>query len=417
LDFVYNEREASSVNLRLVLHLAFGALARNRLRSALTMLGVIIGVGAVICAVAIGRGASNQIQESIRNLGDNMVWIEAGGRNVNGVRTGNSGTKSLTVEDAEAIRKNVPYIRYVSEHVDTPVQVIYGGQNWYTRVRGVSPEYFIVRRWPVDQGAAFTYADIQRAANVCLLGRTVAERIFEYADPIGQTIRVKGEPCLVIGLMARKGLSPFGNDQDDTMFMPYSTVQKKIKGNTWVDDIWCSAESYEAIAPAEKQIEALLRERHHLRPDQENDFNLRHPVDIAEARAQSQHVMTMLLAAIASIALVVGGIGIMNIMLVSVTERTREIGVRLAVGATEDDVKKQFLTEAVVLSSMGGAAGVLAGIAGSHVVSQALGWPTSVSTVTIFVALGFSAAVGIFFGFYPARKAAALDPIEALRHE
>jgi len=397
--------------------LAMRALARNKMRSALTMLGVIIGVGAVIASVAVGEGAANEIQQQITNLGENMIWIEAGGRQVNGVRTGTYGTKSLTMEDAKAIAAQVSLVTNISPHVDTHVQVIYGSGNWNTTVRGVTPEYLSVRKWDIARGASFFTSDVESAANVCLLGQTVVDYVFGEEDPLGKTIRVNAVPCKVIGVLTRKGLSPFGQDQDDTILMPVTTVQKKIKGIDWLDDIMCSGVTPDSIPAAEKQITALLRERHHLRPDEDDDFNLRHPADIAQTRAQSEKIMTLLLASIASISLVVGGIGIMNIMLVSVTERTREIGVRLAVGATESDVQMQFLSEATVLSLVGGVAGILVGIAGSYVISRTLSWPTLIQPFAIAVAAVFSAAVGLFFGFYPARKAARLDPIEALRYE
>ena len=400
-----------------VFRLAMRALARNKMRSALTMLGIIIGVGAVIASVAVGEGAANEIQQQITNLGENMIWIEAGGRQVNGVRTGTYGTKSLTMEDAKAIAAQVSLVTNISPHVDTHVQVIYGSGNWNTTVRGVTPEYLSVRKWDIARGASFFTSDVESAANVCLLGQTVVDYVFGEEDPLGKTIRVNAVPCKVIGVLTRKGLSPFGQDQDDTILMPVTTVQKKIKGIDWLDDIMCSGVTPDSIPAAEKQITALLRERHHLRPDEDDDFNLRHPADIAQTRAQSEKIMTLLLASIASISLVVGGIGIMNIMLVSVTERTREIGVRLAVGATESDVQMQFLSEATVLSLVGGVAGILVGIAGSYVISRTLSWPTLIQPFAIAVAAVFSAAVGLFFGFYPARKAARLDPIEALRYE
>ncbi len=399
------------------LRVALRALGRNRMRSLLTMLGMIIGVGAVICSVAIGEGASNEIQEQIRNIGDNMIWIEAGGRNVNGVRTGTRGTKSLTLGDAKAIEQQVSLVYNISPHVDTGVQVVYGNQNWSTWVRGVSPEYLAVRRWRVVRGAMFTERDVERAATVCVLGQTVVENLFGEEDPIGKTLRVKNIPCQIAGVLEAKGQSAFGQDQDDVLLMPYTAVQKKVKGIDWLDDIMCSAVSAEAIAPAEKQITAILRERHHLRSDEEDDFNLRHPSDIAAARAESERVMTLLLAAIASISLVVGGIGIMNIMLVSVTERTREIGVRMAVGATEGHVQIQFLSEAVALSVVGGGLGVLAGVAASVAIANTLRWPTLIRPEAILLAVVFSMAVGIFFGYYPAHKAAHLDPIAALRYE
>jgi putative ABC transport system permease protein len=400
-----------------VLKLALQALARNKMRSVLTMLGVIIGVGAVICSVAVGEGASNQIQQQIASLGNNMVWIEAGGRSVNGVRTGTKGTKTLVLGDAKAIEQQIPLVTNISPHVDTNVQLVYENQNWYTAVRGVPPQYLQVRSWTIARGSGFFQDDVDHATNVCLLGQTIVDNLFGTADPIGKTIRVKSLPCRVIGVLAAKGQSPSGQDQDDTLMMPFTTVQKKIKGINWLDDIMCSAVSPAAIPQAEKQIAALLRERHHLRSDEEDDFNLRHPAEIAKAGAESQRIMTLLLASIASVSLMVGGIGIMNIMLVSVTERTREIGLRMAVGAKGGDVRRQFLGEATVLSLLGGAVGVAFGVFASRMVSTALAWPTAVPVQALVVAVAFSALVGVFFGYYPAHKAANLDPIDALRFE
>jgi len=393
------------------------ALGRNKLRTALTMLGVIIGVAAVICTVAIGEGASESIQAAISNMGSNMVWIEAGGVNVNGVRTGNGATKSLTMEDAKAIASQVPLISHVTPNIDMRAQVVFSNQNWSTPVRGISPDYLYVRKVAVDRGSFFGQDEIDRAENVCVLGRTVARILFLNDDPIGQTIRVSNQPCKVIGLLEAKGQSATGQDQDDTILMPYSTVQKKIKGINWLDDIWCSAISNAAIPEAQKEIAELLRERHHIRTGQPDDFNIKHPEDIGKAVADSARMMEILLASIASIALFVGGIGIMNIMLVSVTERTREIGVRMAIGATEKAVQMQFLSEAIVMSVTGGAIGLVVGLASSVLIAHFLQWPTSVPFSAVLIAFLFSAAIGIFFGYYPAQKAARLDPIEALRYE
>jgi putative ABC transport system permease protein len=400
-----------------ILRVAILALARNKMRSVLTMLGIIIGVAAVICSVGVGTGASNQIQQQIANLGDNMIWVEAGGRSVNGVRTGTKGTKTLVLADAKAIQQQIPRITNISPHVDTNIQVIYGNQNWYTQVRGVSPEYMAIRRMAVDRGSAFFQEDVDRATSVCLLGQTVVDNLFGSEDPLGKTIRVRNLPCQVIGILTAKGQSPSGQDQDDLLIMPFTTVQKKIKGIDWLDDIMLSAATPSAIRPIERQITALLRERHHLRTDEEDDFNLRHPAEIAQAGAESQRIMTILLASIASVSLIVGGIGIMNIMLVSVTERTKEIGLRLAVGAGEMDVQMQFLGEATVLSALGGGVGVGLGIVASNVISSTLRWPTLVPWGALVIAVIFSAMVGIFFGYYPAHKAAHLDPIDALRYE
>jgi len=406
------------MDLRAVLRVALRALARNKMRTVLTMLGIIIGVGAVICTVAIGEGASNQVQESLRNLGDNLVFVAAGDVNQHGVHMGSAATKTLTLGDAKAMQQQIPLISKVSPGVGAAAQVVYANQNWFTRIRGASPEYLDIRRWPVESGSAFTQHDVDSSADVCLLGQTVVENLFApNEDPVGKMIRVQNLPFRVIGVLSSKGQSPFGQDEDDTLIMPFTTVQKKIAGIDWLQFVMCSATSQSSIYPAEQQIRGLLRERHRLRPDEDDDFIIRSPTDLAQAQEQSGRIMTLLLASIASVSLLVGGIGIMNIMLVSVTERTREIGVRMAVGATEEDVQMQFLSEALVLSSLGGAAGVVLGVAGSMVVSSMLHWPTTIPPESILTAVVFSAAVGIFFGYYPARKAARLDPIEALRYE
>jgi putative ABC transport system permease protein len=397
-----------------VVRIALRALARNKLRSGLTMLGISIGVAAFICSVAVGEGASSQIEAQIRSLGDNMIWIEAGGRNVNGVRTGTHGTKSLTLADLRAIQQQIPLVFNVSPNVDTRVTVVYQDQNWFTQVRGVAPEYLAVRNWTVERGDAFSDDDVEYAAKVCLLGHTVVAALFGEDDPVGQTIRVQKLPCRVVGVLELKGPAPAGQDQDDTVIMPYTTVQKKIKGIDWLDDIMCSAVSPAAIATAEDEITALLRQRHHVEPGQDDDFNLRHPADVAQAGAEAQRIMTLLLASIASVALVVGGIGIMNIMLVSVTERTREIGIRLAVGARGRDILSQFLVQAVTVSVIGGGIGIGFGLVGAYAIAYVAGWQTLIRADAIIAAVGFAGVVGIFFGFYPARKASRLDPVEAL---
>ena len=405
------------MELTATLRMALRALGRNKMRTALTMLGVIIGVAAVICTVAIGEGATQRIQTAIENMGANMVWIEAGGVNLNGVRTGNGATKTLTLEDVKAIQDQIPLVSHVTPNVDGRAQVVFGNQNWNTSMRGISPDYLFVRKLAVERGTFFGQEEVDRADNVCDLGLTVANILFLNDDPIGQTVRVNNQPCKVIGILEPKGQSATGQDQDDTILMPYSTVQKKIKGINWLNDIWASAATPGVIPEAEREITDLLRERHHLRTGQPDDFNIRHPVEIANAMADSARMMEILLASIASIALFVGGIGIMNIMLVSVTERTREIGVRMAVGATEKAVQLQFLSEAIVMSLMGGAIGLVLGMFGSVFIARILQWPTSVPLSAILIAFVFSACVGIFFGYYPAWKAASLDPIEALRYE
>ena len=398
-----------------VVRIALRALARHKLRSALTLLGISIGVGAFICSVAVGEGASQQVREQIRSLGENMIWVEAGGRNVSGVRTGTHGTRSLTHGDARAIQEQVPLVHNVSPNIDTRSMVVYHDQNWFTQVRGVSPEYLPVRYWGIERGAPFSREDVDYAAKVCLLGQTVVTNLFGPNDPIGETIRVQRLPCRVIGVLALKGQSPTGQDQDDVVIMPITTVQKKIRGAYWLDDIFCSAVSPTAIAAAEAEIAALLRQRHHILPGQADDFNLRHPVEIARASAASQRTMTLLLGSIASVALLVGGIGIMNIMLVSVAERTREIGIRMAVGARGRDILAQFLVEAVTLSLLGGGIGTVLGLLGAYGIASVARWHTLIRADSIAAALICAGAVGIFFGFYPARRASRLEPIEALR--
>jgi putative ABC transport system permease protein len=397
--------------------MALRALSQNTLRTGLTMLGMIIGVGAVICVVAIGEGASANVQQAIANIGANMVWIEAGGVNRGGVRTGAYGTRTLTLGDYEAIKEHVPLVTDVTPQADTRVQLVYGNQNWSSSVRGVAPTYLALKGWNIVRGGMYTDVDVERSNNVCVLGQTIVDELFGVQDPIGETIRVKDQPCLVVGVLDVKGQSATGQDQDDNLLMPYTAVMKKIKGQTWLDDIMCSATSAAAVPQAEEEIAALLRDRHHLRPGADDDFNLRHPTEIAEVVRQSTETLEVFLAAIASISLVIGGIGIMNIMLVSVTERTREIGLRLAVGARARDVLRQFLVEAVLLSVIGGAIGIAIGAFGARTIASAFAWPTRVSANAVIVAFGFSAMIGIFFGYYPARQAADLDPIEALRFE
>jgi putative ABC transport system permease protein len=393
------------------------ALLRNKMRSLLTVLGITIGIAAVICVVAIGKAGQLRVEQQLNNLGDNFVWIEAGGRAVNGVRTGPRGTKTLTLGDAFAIKNQIPLIKSVSPNADSSTQVIYANQNWFTTFRGVSPEYFDIKRWIIDQGAPFTQDDVDRAANVCVIGRTVRDQLFGVEEPIGRIIRVKTLPCKVVATMKPKGLSISGQDQDDTILVPYSTAMKKLMGVTWLDDVLCSATSQDVVKLAGQQVKALLRDRHHLRAEEEDDFNIRNPEDIIQAQLEASRTLTLLLVAIASISLIVGGIGIMNVMLVSVTERTREIGVRVSVGATEEAIQLQFLAESVMLSLVGGAAGVVLGVVSSFFVGRTLDWPMELSAKAVLLAALFSVAVGVFFGYYPARKASLMDPIEALRYE
>lgn len=393
------------------------ALMRNKMRSVLTVLGITIGIAAVICVIAIGKAGQARVQQQMNNLGDNFVWIEAGGRAINGVRTGTHASPTLTYADAVAIKSQISLIKSMSPNVDDPVQVIYANQNWHTSYRGVSPEYFDIKRWFIDQGAIFSQEDVNRAADVCVIGRTVRDQLFGAEDPVGKVMRVGTLPCKVVATLVPKGQSLSGQDQDDTIILPYTTAQRKLKGITWLDDIVCSAISAGAVKIAGQEATALLRDRHHLRPEEEDDFNIRNPEDIIQAQLDASRTMTILLIAIASISLLVGGIGIMNVMLVSVTERTREIGIRVAVGATERAIQLQFLGESIVLSLVGGTAGVLIGLIGSYLVGKTLQWPMELSVESVLIAVLFSVAVGVFFGYYPARKASLLDPIEALRYE
>src|SRR6267142_4399561 len=401
------------MNLLMIPRLALKALRQNVLRTGLTMLGIIIGVGAVICVVAIGEGAQASVERAITNIGANMIWVEAGGVSRGGVRTGAFGTKTLTLGDYEAIKEHVSLVTNVTPQADTRVQVVYGNRNWGTSVRGVGPEYLALKTWNVVRGGMYTEVDVERANNTCVLGQTLVDQLFGSQDPIGETNRVKDQPCVVVGVLEVKGQTATGQDQDDNLLMPYTTVMKKIKGQTWLDDIMCSATSSQVVDQAEQEIASLMRERHHIRPGADDDFNLRHPTEIAEAVKQSTQTMEALLAAVASVSLVVGGIGIMNIMLVSVTERTREIGLRQAVGAKTKDILTQFLVEAVTLSILGGIIGILMGLLASKLISIFAQWSTLVSPGAIALAFVFSALVGVFFGFYPARKAALLDPIDA----
>lgn len=393
------------------------ALLRNKMRSLLTVLGITIGIAAMICVVAIARAAHAEIARQMHNLGDNYVWIEAGGRAVNGVSRGTHAISTLTLADAIAIKSQVPLLKLVSPNVGAPAQVIYGNQNWYTSYRGVSPDYFDIKRWYPEQGAVFADGDVERADDVCVIGRTVRSQLFGAENPVGKLIRVGALPCKVVAVLQPKGLSVSGQDQDDQVILPFTTAQKKLKGTVWLDDIVGSALSEDAVKLAGQQAAALLRDRHHLRPDEDDDFSILSPEDIMQAQLTASRSLSLLLLAVASVSLLVGGIGIMNVMLVSVTERTREIGVRVAVGATEEAIRLQFLGESVMLSLVGGGAGVLVGIAGSFAIGNTLGWAMEISLFSLAIAAGFSVAVGVFFGYYPARKAAMLNPIEALRYE
>jgi len=397
--------------------IAFRALRRNKMRSVLTALGIIIGVAAVIAMVGIGNGAKAQVEAQITSLGQNMILIFSGSTTTSGIRTGWGGAGTLKIEDAEAIRREVPGITAVSEEVVSTTQVAAGNQNWFTRIFGESADYFDLRQWPLADGAPFTAQDVRSANKVCVIGRTTASQIYGNDNAVGQILRIKNVPFIISGVLTPKGLSPQGVDQDDVVVMPYTSAMKRVVGGTTLRNINVQVGDARQIEASQQQIIALLRQRHNIRPGRDDDFTVRNQQEIAEAATATSRVMTLLLGAIAGVSLIVGGIGIMNIMLVSVTERTREIGVRLAVGAHGRDILTQFLIEAVSLSSVGGVLGIILGVGASQFLSWKFGWATLISIGSIAVAFLFSAAVGVFFGFYPAREAARLDPIEALRYE
>ena len=401
-----------------ILRIAFRALARNKMRSGLTMLGIIIGVAAVIAMVGVGQGAQEAQQTAIAAMGSNLLFVSSGTVNRGGIRMGSGATKTLVYDDLTAITQSCPAVATAAPGTMTSSQVVYESDNWMTRIIGTEPQYFQIRTWPLASGSYFTPEDVQSAANVAVLGQTVRQNLFGSADPTGQVIRIKNLPFKVLGVLAVKGQSAaMGDDQDDQVFIPYTTHQKKLTGDTWLRFLMVSAISKDASYVAQKQMEDLLRERHRIRVGQDDDFQVRNLADMADFAEQQGRLMTLLLGSVASIALVVGGIGIMNIMLVSVTERTREIGIRMAIGATQEDVQMQFLIEAVVLSLIGGAIGIILGITASKIITAVAGWSVIISALAIAVAVIFSVLIGVFFGYYPARKAASLDPIEALRYE
>jgi putative ABC transport system permease protein len=400
-----------------VIKIAFRALRRNKMRTVLTMLGIIIGVGAVIAMVALGRGAKAQVEARIAALGQNVIQIFSGSVNRGGVFSGFGGAGTLTVEDALAIQSEVPNVVAVSPEVRSGAQITYGENNWSTQIMGESVDYLTIRQWDVADGAMFTEADERSAAKVCVLGRTTADRLFVDEDPVGKTIRIKNVPVKVLGVLKRKGASMFGQDQDDTIIVPYTTGMKRFAGATTLRMIQASAASADQMVDVQNAITELLRQRHRIQAGRDDDFIIRNQQEITEAQTATTETMTALLAGVAIISLIVGGIGIMNIMLVSVTERTREIGIRMAVGARGHDILLQFLIEAVTLSSTGGVLGIALGLGAAEAITVIKKWPTLVSAESIMIAFVFSAAVGIFFGFYPARKASQLDPIEALRYE
>jgi putative ABC transport system permease protein len=397
--------------------IAFKALGRNKMRTGLTMLGMIIGVAAVISLVAMGNGAQSAIEAQIRGAGTNMITVNAGNFTGGGVRQGSGAASSLTVDDAAAIRSEITGVQYLAPGISTRGQVVAGNQNWSTRIQGTDVELPSIRAWPVRDGVFFSEQDVRSAAKVAVLGSTVSEQLFgRDADPTGQVIRIGKQPFRVAGVMSSKGQG-MGEDMDDQVLVPYTTVQKKLLGITHVNNITVSAESADGTSAVADRIALLLRARHGIGPGQDDDFMIRTLDEIADVRSQATGTMTTLLAGIAGVSLIVGGIGIMNIMLVSVTERTREIGLRMAIGAKGRDVRRQFLVEAITLSLIGGGIGIALGFGLAEGMARWLAWPAEVSPNAVVMAFGFAAATGVFFGFYPAQKAARLNPIEALRFE
>jgi putative ABC transport system permease protein len=404
------------------IRIALRALRVNRLRSALTMLGIVIGVAAVIAMVAVGSGATARIQPQIEAIGSNLIMVVPGSITSNGIRLGSGAVVTLSEDDARAIAAECPSVSVVAPAVRGGARVMVGNNNWATSIQGTTPDYLTIRDQPVAQGTSFTVDDVNSAAKVALLGQTVARNLFGDADPAGQTIRIKNVPFLVDGVLSPKGQSPTGQDQDDLILVPISTAKRDVTGVSQanagaVASIMVQAAGPGAIDQAQHEVEALLRQRHRLQPGQDDDFTIRNLSEVFAAQESSAHVMSILLGAIASVSLIVGGIGIMNIMLVSVTERTHEIGLRLAIGAKTKDILSQFLVEAVTLSILGGVAGILTGTLASVLISHLAGWNTLVSADAILLSFAFSGLVGVFFGYYPARKAALLDPIDALRYE
>jgi putative ABC transport system permease protein len=402
--------------------IALRALRVNRLRSALTMLGIIIGVAAVIAMVAVGSGATKRIQEQIQAIGSNLIMVTPGSVTSNGIRLGSGAGVTLSEDDAKAIVVECPAVAVVAPTVRGAAQVMFGSANWATTIQGTTPDYLTIREQPVAEGSAFTSDDVNSAAKVALLGQTVARNLFGDADPVGQSIRIKNVPFAVNGVLAPKGQSPSGQDQDDLILIPISTAKRNVTGNNQanaraVGSIMVQAAGAAAMDEAQREIQSLLRQRHRTQPGQDEDFTIRNLSDVFAAQESSARVMSILLGAIASVSLIVGGIGIMNIMLVSVTERTREIGLRLAIGAKTYDILSQFLVEAVTLSVLGGVIGIVIGVGASMLISYFAKWSTLVSPIAMLLAFAFSGLVGVFFGYYPARKAALLDPIEALRYE
>ena len=401
----------------MTLRIALRALARNKLRAFLTMLGIIIGVGAVIAMVAIGEGAKSTIRSQIAALGTNVLIILPGSNVQGGVRAGFGNVNTLLDSDAKAIALELRSVAFSSPVLRRQDQVVSGNLNWGTLAQGVAPEFQQIRDWQIAEGRFLHEGDMDSAAKVAVIGQTVARQLFGNDDSLDAVIRIRNIPFRVVGVLAPKGQTGQGTDQDDTIMIPYTTMQKRLMRITWVQSIVVRAVSAERVDEAQEQITLLLRQRHRIGPDREDDFNVRNLSDIAEAATTTARVMAVLLGSVASISLLVGGIGIMNIMLVSVTERTREIGIRMAVGARSRDIMLQFLVEAVVMAATGGLIGILLGVGSSEVIKQWAQWPTLIDPAIIVIAFLFSGAVGVFFGFYPAKKAANLDPIDALRYE
>ncbi|MBI1919468.1 MAG: ABC transporter permease [Geobacter sp.] len=408
------------MELWLSLKIALRALRANKMRSVLTMLGIIIGIAAVIAMVAVGSGANYLISQQIASIGSNIILVIPGATTSGGLRMGASSTPSLTVDDLKAIREECPSVELVAPTMRGTAQVVYGNLNWSTIIMGTTPEFFEIREWPVVAGRGLSPSDVEGATKNCVIGQTVAENLFGSDDPVGKSVRIKKVPFTVVGLLERKGQSPQGTDQDDIIYIPLRTAQRKIIGSQFPNTVGAmlvKARSAELLNKAEAEVQALLDQRHRIGPSKDRDYTTRNLSEILALSEQSSKVMSLLLGAVASISLIVGGIGIMNIMLVSVTERTREIGIRMALGAKRRDILMQFLTEAVLLTLFGGIIGMLLGSGAAQAISKLLDWPTLISLKAIAIAFIFSGGVGIFFGFYPARKAAGLNPIEALRYE
>ncbi|MBI5637115.1 MAG: ABC transporter permease [Nitrospinae bacterium] len=408
------------INLRVTGRISLRALLVNKMRSFLTMLGIIIGVASVITMLAIGAGAGQKLGEQVASLGSNLLMVFSGSATSGGQRMGAGTEPTLTLGDAEAMRKELSAVAEAAPFVNGVAQAVYGNQNWSTIIQGTTPPVFEIRDWSVTAGRLFTWEDVRGAAKVCLIGTTVADNLFGAIDPVGKVINIKKVPFTVIGVLEKKGESPDGRDQDDTIYMPVTTAQKKVLGGIFADSvrlIFVKAKSFDQLGEAEEHLNALLRQRHRIGPKQEDDFSVRNITQVLQSAEQMVRIISLLLMAIASVSLLVGGIGIMNIMLVSVTERTKEIGIRMAVGARAADIRFQFLIEALLLSLLGGALGIALGIGLSRVISHFADWPAIITASSILLAFGFSSAVGLFFGFYPAYKASKLNPIDALRYE